>query len=100
MADLGSIGVQVSRTRGSVGRVYMDATLTKSVSGTCSVSGVATAGILVRVYAKNNGELLGQATADGSGNYTVKTGSVTDVYALFFNPTTYQMIGYDRITPG
>ena len=100
MANLGAIGVLIDRTLGSTGRVYAGSTTTKSVSGQVTVLGSATSGLIVRAYAKNNGEFLGQAVTDGSGNYSIHCGTVTDVYVIAFDPNTYQALVYDRVAPG
>lgn len=73
----------------------------KTVSGTVKVNGTATGGLLVRAYAKATGEFIGQATTDGSGNYSINCGANwADVYVLAFDPTTYQAVVYDQVVPG
>ncbi|WP_396328489.1 discoidin domain-containing protein [Burkholderia anthina] len=76
-------------------------TSARSVSGNVQVAGVATAGLLVRAYAKATGELIGSATTDGSGNYSINCGSNwADVEVIAFDPTTYQALIYDQVVPG
>lgn len=70
------------------------------VSGKAKVNGVATAGLIVRAYDKQSGNFLGQATSAGDGTYSIECGGFTDVTVIFYNPTTYRMLGYDRVTPG
>lgn len=72
-----------------------------TVSGTAYVGGVATAGIIVRAYAKTTGEFIGQATTGGGGTYSIKCGvNWGDVYVIGFDPTTYQSIAFDEVVPG
>jgi hypothetical protein len=72
----------------------------KTVSGTVTVNGVATAGLLVRAYAKVTGEYIGQATTDGSGNYAIQCGANwADVYVLAFDPSVGQALVFDQIVP-
>ncbi|SOZ99439.1 conserved hypothetical protein [Cupriavidus taiwanensis] len=76
------------------------ATNARTVSGTVTVGGVATGGLLVRAYAKATGELIGQATSAGDGSYSINCGnSWADVYVVAFNPTTYQMLAFDQVGP-
>ncbi|WP_085561985.1 discoidin domain-containing protein [Burkholderia pseudomallei] len=73
----------------------------KTVSGTVTVSGTATGGLLVRAYAKATGEFIGQATTASDGTYSIKCGeNWPDVYVIAFDPTTYQAIIYDQVVPG
>lgn len=72
----------------------------KKVSGTVTVLGAAGVGLLVRAYAKATGELVGQATTDSGGAYSINCGqNWADVYVLAFDPATYQALVYDQITP-
>jgi hypothetical protein len=72
-----------------------------TVSGTAYVNGVATAGIIVRAYAKATGELLGQATTGAGGAYSINCGvDWADVYVTAFDPTTFQAIVFDEVVPG
>ncbi|CAJ5551361.1 Uncharacterised protein [Burkholderia pseudomallei] len=73
----------------------------KTVSGTVTVNGTATSGLLVRAYAKATGEFIGQATSASDGTYSIKCGADwADVYVIAFDPTTYQAIIYDQVVPG
>lgn len=73
----------------------------KTVSGTVTVNGTATGGLLVRAYAKATGELVGQATSASDGTYSIKCGADwADVYVIAFDPTTYQAVVYDQVVPG
>lgn len=73
----------------------------KTVSGTVTVNGTATSGLLVRAYAKATGEFIGQATTAGDGTYSIKCGEDwADVYVIAFDPTTYQAVIYDQVVPG
>ncbi|QUN28696.1 discoidin domain-containing protein [Cupriavidus sp. KK10] len=77
------------------------ATSARTVSGTVTVGGVATGGLLVRAYAKLTGEYIGQATSAGDGTYSINCGNVwADVYVIAFDPTTYRAVTYDQIVPG
>lgn len=77
------------------------ATNAKTVSGTVTVGGVATGGLLVRAYAKITGEFVGEATTAGDGTYSIKCGNVwKDVYVIAFDPTTYRAVTYDQVVPG
>ncbi|SPK73723.1 conserved protein of unknown function [Cupriavidus taiwanensis] len=77
------------------------ATAARTVSGTVTVGGVATGGLLVRAYAKATGEYIGQATSAGDGTYSINCGNVwADVYVIAFDPTTYRAVTYDQIVPG
>lgn len=71
-----------------------------TVSGTVSVLGTATAGIIVVAYDKLSRAPIGQAVSNGSGNYSINCGGFTNVYVCAFDPTSYQMIGYDEVIPG
>lgn len=72
----------------------------KTVSGTAMVNGTATAGLLVRAYAKATGELIGQALTNGSGHYAINCGANwADVTVVAYDPNTYQAMVLDRITP-
>lgn len=73
----------------------------KTVSGTVTVNGTATGGLLVRAYAKATGELIGQTTSANDGTYSIKCGeNWADVEVIAFDPTTYQAIIYDQVVPG
>ncbi|CAJ4966302.1 F5/8 type C domain [Burkholderia pseudomallei] len=72
-----------------------------TVSGTVTVNGTATGGLLVRAYAKATGEFIGQATSASDGTYSIKCGADwADVYVIAFDPTTYQAVIYDQVVPG
>ncbi|CAK1277484.1 F5/8 type C domain [Burkholderia pseudomallei] len=72
-----------------------------TVSGTVTVNGTATGGLLVRAYAKATGEFIGQATSASDGTYSIKCGvDWADVYVIAFDPTTYQAVIYDQVAPG
>jgi hypothetical protein len=77
-------------------------TAARTVSGTVSVLGTLTGGLLLRAYAKATGEFLGSATsAPGTGAYTINCGPYFgDVEVIAFNPTTYQALIYDQVAPG
>lgn len=71
-----------------------------TVSGTVSVAGTGTSGLLVVVYDKISRQPIGQVLSGAGGAYSVNCGGFTDVYVCAFDPTTYQMIGYDEVVPG
>jgi hypothetical protein len=72
-----------------------------TVSGKVTVLNVATAGILVRCYAKSTGELLGQTTTAADGTFTINCGvNWNDVEVIAYDPTTYQALIFDQIVPG
>lgn len=71
-----------------------------TVSGTISVSGTGTAGLIVRAYDKSSGAMVGQATSGSGGAYSINCGGFTDVYVAAFDPTTYQAVIYDEVVPG
>lgn len=71
-----------------------------TVSGTISVAGTGTAGLIVRAYDKTSGAMVGQATSGGGGAYSINCGGFTDVYVAAFDPTTYQAVIYDEVVPG
>lgn len=111
MADLGAIGkklpttqpaLQVATPFGNGGRsvASRSAGTNTSVSGTVREMGAAASGKLVRVYDPVSGMFVGQTTSAGDGTYSVKTGGFPAVFVVAFDPTTYQMAGYDRVTPG
>lgn len=111
MADAGSIGRSIRGVFGSQIKAPASPTFTgvgepvpnkgtKTVSGTVKVSGVVTQGLSIRAYAKSTGELVGWATSASDGTYTIHTGYFDEVYVLAFDPTTYQMLGYDQVAPG
>jgi len=81
-------------------RVWFPAGPNKGVSGQVQENGIPVAGKTVMVY-DNSGNLLGKTLSDGSGNWgPVATLGRSQVWAVAFDPTTYQMLGYDRLTPG
>lgn len=97
----GPNGVQGTPPAASVVLIGMrSASPAKTVSGTVTVLGVATAGIIVCAYDKISRQLIGRAVTDGSGNYSIPCGNFPNVYVCAFNPTTYQMIGFDEVVPG
>jgi hypothetical protein len=72
----------------------------RTVSGTVTVLGVATAGLIVRAYAKATGDMIGQATTASDGTYSIKCGANwADVTVIAYDPTTYQAIAFDRVVP-
>lgn len=72
----------------------------KTVSGTVTVNGTATGGLLVRAYAKATGEFIGQATTASDGAYSIKCGvNWADVYVIAFDPATFQALVYDQVVP-
>lgn len=71
-----------------------------TVSGVAKVNSVAQAGLVICVHAKATKELIGTTTTAGDGSWSVNCGDWKDVYALAFNPTTYQGIVLDQIVPG
>lgn len=88
-----------SPTVGFIGKA--PATAASKVSGTVTVGGVATAGLLVRAYAKATGEFVGEATTAGDGTYSINCGGYwKDVYVIAFDPTTYRAVIYDQVVPG
>jgi hypothetical protein len=64
------------------------------------LSGTGVGGLIVRAYDKTSGHFVGQTVTAGDGTYSINCGGFTDVTVLFYNPTTYQAIAVDRVTPG
>lgn len=71
-----------------------------TVSGNVQVGGVNTSGLTVRAYAWATGEYVGEATTDGSGNYSIGCSLWDNVYVVAFDPTTYQAVVFDQVVPG
>lgn len=72
----------------------------KSVSGTVKELGVAISGKEVRVYDAASGLPLDRTVSAVDGTYSLKAGGYPAVFVVAFDPTDYQMLGYDRVTPG
>lgn len=70
------------------------------VSGVAKELSVAKAGIIVKVFDEVSGAKIGQTTSAGDGTWSVNCGGFGAVSVVFYDPTTYQIIGYDRVTPG
>ncbi|WP_439891613.1 hypothetical protein ACS7SF_02940 [Ralstonia sp. 25C] len=71
-----------------------------TVNGVVSVLGAVTAGIIVVAYDKASRMPIGRAVSAADGSYSINCGGFTNVYVEAFDPTSYQMIGYDEVTPG
>jgi hypothetical protein len=70
------------------------------VSGTVKVQGVATAGLILRAYAKSTGELIGSTTTASDGTYSINCGqNWADVTVVAYDPATYQALAQDQIVP-
>jgi hypothetical protein len=80
-------------------RVFSPAGTDTHVSGVVSVLGTPTVGLLVRAYRTTDGVMMGQAYTNNSGAFSIECGGAASVYVVAFDPTTYQAIVYDQITP-
>jgi hypothetical protein len=80
-------------------RAFSPAGADTHVSGVVSVLGTPTAGLLVRAYRTTDGVMMGQAFTNNSGAFSIECGGAASVYVVAFDPTTYQAIVYDQITP-
>lgn len=83
---------------GNQTRQWSPAASATNISGQVQQSGVPTAGKTVFAFDSVTGFLLGSATSDGSGNYTIPALGRTNVFAVCLNPS-YQAIVYDQLTP-
>lgn len=80
-------------------RIYSPAGTAKAISGTVKEVGVAAAGKVVYLYSAATGEYLGTAISDGSGLYSIPALGKTNLFAVAFDPTTYQAMVYDQLAP-
>jgi len=71
----------------------------QTISGTVKESGVPVAGKTIYLYDNRNGKLIGSATSDGSGNFSMPSKGVPACFATALDPTTFQAMTYDRLTP-
>lgn len=71
-----------------------------TVNGVVSVLGAVAAGVIVVAYDKVSRMPIGRAVSAADGSYSINCGGFTNVYVEAFDPTSYQMIGYDEVTPG
>lgn len=101
---------QVSSTRASRGtaitgawyggiRLWSPAGTATVVSGTVSEIGSPVSNKVVRVYDSATGAFLGYTVTDGSGAYSIPALGRTKVDVVAKDPTTYQAMIYDRVTP-
>lgn len=82
------------------GRVCSPAAIKTTVSGTVSELGTAKQGVLVMAYDKLTSALLGTARTASDGTYTIECTGSPNAWVVAFDPTTFQMIGFDQVTPG
>lgn len=132
MADLGAIGFQAQRTQPSGGPTlpgpvgtgeYGTAPTTAptaislptqvltvssgtiyTLSGTVSVLGTPTSGLLVRAYRRDNGAFLGEAVSVAGGAFSIKTvGYNGEVTVIAYDNTgvapDYNAEIFDRVIP-
>lgn len=132
MADLGAIGFSERRARPSAGPTFpgpygtggygsaATATPTRvnlpqqvltigsgtvyTLSGTVSVLGTPTSGLLVRAYRRDNGAFLGEAVSAGGGAFSIKTvGYNGEVTVIAYDNTgvapDYNAEIFDRVIP-
>jgi hypothetical protein len=71
----------------------------KSVSGQVQESGTPTAGKTVYLYDHNTGELLGTATSDGSGNFSIPALGRAKTFGVALDDPTYNALVYDAVVP-
>ncbi len=82
------------------GSVQSPTRYSKSVSGSVTVAGVATANRVIFVYDHVTGVLIGRTISDGSGNWSLNTKGYTNVFAVALGDATYNALVYDEVTPG
>ena len=77
------------------------------ISGTVKISGVTAPGVVVRLYYRDNGNLIEQAISDASGDYSfagLDTAALNAYYVVFIDPKTSSPYNYtvarDHITAG
>lgn len=69
------------------------------VSGQVTESGSPVSGKLVVAFDARTNLPLGTDYSDGSGNFSIDCAGRPEVYVVAFDPTTFRMLGYDRVTP-
>lgn len=69
-----------------------------AVSGTTKEIG-ANVSKTVCLYDAVTKQLIGQTVSDGSGVFSLPALARTNVFAVAFDPTTYQALVYDQLTP-
>jgi hypothetical protein len=69
------------------------------VSGTIKQGGSPIAGKLVMAFQKSTGALIGSTTSAGDGAYSINAQGFTNVYVVAFDPTSYQALTYDEVSP-
>lgn len=132
MADLGAIGFQERRAQPSAGPTLpgpygfgdygtaaigaptrislptqvltVSASALYTLSGTVSVLGTPTSGLLVRAYRRDNGAFLGEAVSAGGGAFSIKTvGYNGEVTVIAYDNTgvapDYNAEIFDRVIP-
>jgi hypothetical protein len=94
--------VQTATPAGNGGRVPFarSAGPGTTVSGVVTVLGAPAAGIIVVAYDKVSRTPIGQAVTNGSGAYSMNCQGFGNVYVCAFDPTNYQMLGFDEVVPG
>jgi hypothetical protein len=85
--------------QGSAGRSFSPGGPITVVSGTTKEAGVIVTGKVVEVYDRNTGDLLGRTTSDGSGNWSIPCLGRPAVRVVGSDPTTYNSLVYDNVTP-
>lgn len=81
-------------------RYFAPAGTITTVNGTVKESGVVIAGKKVWVYDRRNGEQIGCTTSAADGTWSVACLGRPDVLVVCSDPTTYNSIVYDNVTPG
>jgi len=82
------------------GRVCCPAAPKTTVNGTVTELGNAKQGALVIAYDKPTLAFLGMARTASDGTYSIECTGSTNAWVVAFDPTTFQMIGFDQVTPG
>lgn len=118
MASLGNVGgrivtskvmkvAPISVYRGGGDNAVINYNVAGRISGVASIGGVATAGIVVRLYYRDSGNLVDQAISAAGGTYAFSGLDKTALgayYVTFVDPNTSAPYNYtvtrDHLTAG
>ena len=80
---------------------YADRPSSTTISGTVKEGSTLVGGKTVMAFQTGTGVLVGTAkSAPTTGAYSIPTGGINNVFAVGFDPTTYQAEVDDNVTPG
>jgi hypothetical protein len=81
-------------------RYFAPAGVITTVNGVVSENGVVIAGKKVWVYDRISGDLIGDAVSASDGTWSIACLGRPSVLVVCSDPTTYNSIVYDNVTPG